>query len=59
MIGRNNEKYLGFILKENFEVNITAKNWVCCHTLQEYFVHGYGLLKSCQIFSETHAMQSI
>jgi len=57
MISRRSEKYLGFILEENFEVDITAENRVCCHTLQEYFMHGYGLLKSCQIFSETNARQ--
>ena len=46
-------RYLWLIFEKNFEIDITAKNRVGCHTLQKYFMHGNSLLECCQVFSET------
>ena len=50
-------KYLWLIFEENFEIDITAKNWVGCHTLQKYFMHGNSLLECCQVFPEIQCRQ--
>ena len=46
--------HLRLVFEKNFEINVSAENRVGSHSLQEYFVHGNGLLKCRQILPETY-----